>query len=66
MWRQRSRAVWLSDGDQNTKVFHGKAKQRRKTTYISKLKDEIGVWWRNEEQCESILIQHFKEIFSTS
>lgn len=66
MWHQKSRALWLNDGDRNTKFFHGKAKQNRKANHISKLKDDRGVWWRGEEQCENILIQHFKEILSTS
>lgn len=57
MWRQRSRAMWLRDGDKNTKFFHGKASQRRKVNHISKLKDSNGVWWRGDEKVEELLIQ---------
>ncbi|XP_058757744.1 uncharacterized protein LOC131630999 [Vicia villosa] len=48
MQRQRSMAVWLRDGDRNTKFFHGKADQRRKTNAIKKLKDKDGNWRRGK------------------
>ena len=44
MWRQRSRSLWLREGDKNTKYFQRKASWRRKKNTISKLKDEEGVW----------------------
>lgn len=66
MWRQRSRAVWLKDGDRNTKFFHNKATQRAKVNNISKLRHEDGVWWKGEEQIERVLISYFDDLFSTS
>jgi len=54
------------EGDKNTKFFHGKANQRRKTNEIHKLKDGDGVWWRGEDHVERILVDHFSDIFSSS
>ncbi|CAI8597499.1 unnamed protein product [Vicia faba] len=48
IWRQRSRALWLQDGDKNTIFFHGKVEQRKRTNHISKLKEDNGKWWMGE------------------
>ncbi|PNX92710.1 ribonuclease H [Trifolium pratense] len=66
MWRQRSRAVWLKDGDQNTKFFHNKASQRSKVNEIKKIKDEDGVWWRGDQNVERVLINYFEDLFTSS
>ena len=42
MWAQRSRVLWLKDGDKNTQFFHSKASQRRRTNYINRLFDDSG------------------------
>lgn len=44
LWKQRSRADWLKDGDRNTMFFYARASHWRKITLISKLKDDNGDW----------------------
>jgi hypothetical protein len=42
-WRLRSRAIWLNNGDKNTKFFHKYATQRRSQNTIWDIKDDVGV-----------------------
>lgn len=66
IWRQQRMDLWLKHGDKNTKFFHGKADQRRKTNATRKLKDDNGIWWKGDDHCERILVHYFSELFSSS
>lgn len=49
MWRQRLNAIWLVEGDKNTKYFHNKATQGRKKNWIKGVKTlQVAGKWRRE------------------
>ncbi|CAM8892645.1 unnamed protein product [Rhodiola kirilowii] len=66
LWRQRSRADWLKEGDRNTSYFHAKATRRKKANTISRLQNEVGEWATDEKQMGDLIKSYFSNIFSTS
>ncbi|XP_074265036.1 uncharacterized protein LOC141587449 [Silene latifolia] len=65
-WRQRSRALWLKDGDRNTKFFHSKAGERRRKNFIPLLIDDEGRECVGEEKVEKVAVDYFEELFQTA
>lgn len=66
MWNQRSRALWVKCGDQNTKFFHETARKRCRKNRIKGLCDSEGRWREDREEVEGIILDYFKEIYITS
>ena len=64
MWKQRSRALGLQKGDQNTKFFHSRASQRHKRNRIEELKNEAGMACTDEEEISKILIGYYQNLFT--
>ncbi|XP_074277515.1 uncharacterized protein LOC141601144 [Silene latifolia] len=65
-WRQRSRALWLRDGDRNTSFFHNRAGERKRKNYIGMLIDDNGNEKVGDEAVSAVAVNYFQELFATS
>ena len=66
MWRQRSKCLWLKEGDRNTRFFHAVASRRKRNILISRIKDGQGNWVEKDDEIATVFTGYFKEIFDTS
>jgi exonuclease III len=64
-WSQRSRALWLTHGDKNTRFFHQKASHRNKRNKIENIKDNQGVIHHDQDKIEEIFLSHFQQLFTS-
>ncbi|KAK1390943.1 hypothetical protein POM88_019121 [Heracleum sosnowskyi] len=65
-WRQRSKQLWLREGDQNNKFFHAATKNRRKANQIISLQDSHGRKKEWGSGLESLMTCYFNQLFATS
>lgn len=64
MWRQRSTAIWLREGDRNTAFFHNSATTRKKINTIEGIRNGNGVWVNKEEEVMEVVRDYFVKSFS--
>jgi hypothetical protein len=64
MWRQKSKAIWLQKGDQNTKFFHLFASYKRNQKTIWEIQDENGHCQKGHDALASMAVRHFKEFYT--
>ncbi|KAK5813727.1 hypothetical protein PVK06_029178 [Gossypium arboreum] len=65
-WRQRSKVLWLSQGEAKTRCFHSRASKCRRVNQVTMLLDESGSPYTNDECMYDIVARYFQELFSAS
>ncbi|KAK7362868.1 hypothetical protein VNO77_04993 [Canavalia gladiata] len=65
-WRQRSRVIWLQEGDKNTKFFHPKASDGQKENQITKMKNGNNAWVHGEEEISKLFQLYYVDLFTSS
>lgn len=63
-WQQMSRIRWLKEGDTNTSFFHQSTMYRRRRNKVVTLKDCSGEWVDNPRVVQSIIDNHFIDLFT--
>ncbi|OMP11686.1 reverse transcriptase [Corchorus capsularis] len=66
MWRQRSKAFWLRDGDKNTRYFHSLASARRNRNMISRIRNSERRWMADFRSIEDEFVGYYRDMFSSS
>ncbi|XP_059068658.1 uncharacterized protein LOC131859127 [Cryptomeria japonica] len=63
-WRKKSRDLWLSDGDRNTKFFHALTKLKHQRCQISSIHNSDGVVLTKESDIVNEGVRFFKSLLS--
>ena len=54
-WRQKSRVLWLKEGDNNTKIFHKIVNSNRSQNYMEKMEVEGTTYYTNSDIRDNVV-----------
>jgi hypothetical protein len=66
IWHQKSREIWLEEGDKNTKFFHLSTVIRRRANNIDRIKLEDDNWLTEMGDIENYFLDNFRHLYQSS
>ncbi|KAB1203090.1 hypothetical protein CJ030_MR8G005522 [Morella rubra] len=63
LWRMKSRDLWLTTRDLNTKYFHTSTIIRRRRNSVDFLKTEDGIWISSREEVSNYISNFFRQLY---
>jgi hypothetical protein len=66
LWKSKSREIWLTCTDLNTKFFHSSTIIRRRANAVNFLKTNEGGWISDRADIGSNFVLHFTNLFSST
>ena len=60
--RQQSKAEWISYGDDCTRYFFAKIKQRKTATYIFSMQDDQGQTRQGFLEVKEVMLKYYKNL----
>ncbi|RYR27722.1 hypothetical protein Ahy_B01g051758 [Arachis hypogaea] len=63
LWLQKSREMWIIDGDRNTRYYHTRTIIRRRKNKILKLRNNEGTWVEDQEELANLAINFFTRLY---
>ena len=64
LWKQRSKEVWLKEGDKNSNFFHLSTIIRRRRNSIDAIKNDSGEWITDRREIQKHFVEKFKTLFN--
>ena len=65
-WRQRSRIIWLHEGDRNSAFFHAVTKGRKARNRITAIENEEGIPVHEEDEVAKVFAEFYQKLFSSN
>ncbi|XP_074302896.1 uncharacterized protein LOC141637231 [Silene latifolia] len=59
---QKSKAIWLTEGDNNTKTFHSYMKSNQARNKVLRIADEQGRWLTNVDAIQQAFLNFYKKL----
>ena len=66
MWFQRSKVLYTTNGEQNSKYFHCRATQRKRKNLILKIRKADEEWSSDMGQVTETLTTYFQELYTSA